>query len=367
MNIPLSKPVLGKQELINCRKAISSGWISSDGPFNSEFESKLAEYLDVKFALTVNNGTSAVHLALAALNVGKGDEVIVPSFGFVAFANAVLYVGAKPVFVDVSLETWSASTELISQAITSKTKAVIAVHNYGFVDDLNVLADLCKIKGIFLIEDTAEALGGELNSRKLGSFGDISTFSFYGNKIITSGEGGAVVTNNPELLNRMRFLRGQAMDPDRRYYFSEMGYNFRLSNISSAILCSQVRRLPKLVRMRDEIFTTYSRHLKDVPGVHFPRRFPGSKQAPWLFTILIDANRDSVALKLAALGIETRPTFFPIPELPAFFSTESTFPNTKHISEHGLSLPTYAEMKYEEILSVCHNLSNILASEQIID
>jgi perosamine synthetase len=211
-------------------------------------------------------------------------------------------------------------------------------------------------------------LGGELNSRKLGSFGDIGTFSFYGNKIITCGEGGAVVTNNPELLSRMRLLRGQAMDPDRRYYFGEMGYNFRLSNLSSAILCSQVGRLPKLMRKRNEIFKTYSWYLRDIPGVHFPIQFPASKQAPWLFTILVDANRNSVAHKLAALGIETRPTFFPITELPAFLqSTELTFPNTKYISEHGLSLPTYAELKHKEILSVCNNLSNILTSERIID
>jgi perosamine synthetase len=268
----------------------------------------------------------------------------------------------------VSLKTWCSPTELISQAITSKTKVVIAVHNYGLVDDLNVLADLCKKKNIYLIEDAAEALGAELNSRKLGSIGDIGTFSFYGNKIITSGEGGAVVTNNPELLSRMRLLRGQAMDPERRYYFAEMGYNFRLSNLSSAILCSQLRRLPKLVRKRNEIFATYSQYLKNVPGVHFPKKIPGSEQAPWLFTVLIDANRDLVASKLAALGIETRPTFFPITELPAFsLSTELTFPNTKHISENGLSLPTYAEMNHKEIRMVCKHLSDILASEQRIE
>jgi perosamine synthetase len=219
-----------------------------------------------------------------------------------------------------------------------------------------------------LIEDAAEALGGALNSRQLGSFGDIGTFSFYGNKIITSGEGGAVVTNNPELLSRMRLLRGQAMDPNRRYYFGEMGYNFRLSNLSSAILCSQIRKLPELVQKRNEIFETYSQYLKDIPGVQLPKHYPGSKQAPWLFTILIDANRDSVAHTLAALGIETRPTFFPITELPAFLhSSKYTFPNTKLISEYGLSLPTYAGMSRKEIISVCENFLKVLLDEKRID
>jgi perosamine synthetase len=361
MWIPLSKPSLGRTEIRNCRLALKSNWISSDGPFSLQFEKQFAEYLGTNHALSVSNGTNAVHLALAAINVGEGDEVIIPSFGFVAFANAVLYLGATPVFVDVSINTWCSPLSLIAAAVTAKTKAVIAVHNYGLVDDLDQISQFCKEHDIFLIEDAAEALGGSLNGRKLGTFGDIGTFSFYGNKVITSGEGGAVVTDDIQLLNRMRHLRGQAMDPNRRYFFDEVGYNYRLSNVSSSILLAQLNKLPSLLRDRERVFQTYSHLLSGLDQIQLPNQMIDAVQAPWLFTILVGPKRDLIAKKLADNGIETRPTFYPITDLPAFKSYKSRAnPNTSLIAEYGLSLPTFAELNEKQIARVCSLLAGIL-------
>ena len=361
MLIPLSKPSLGRAEIRNCRRALRSNWISSDGPFSLEFERRFAEYLGTTHALSVSNGTTAVHLALAAINVGEGDEVIVPSFGFVAFANAVLYLGATPVFVDVSINTWCSPLSVIAAAVTDKTKAVIAVHNYGLVDDLEQLSQFCKAQQIFLIEDAAEALGGSLNNRMLGTIGDIGTFSFYGNKVMTSGEGGAVVTDNVQLANRMRHLRGQAMNPNRRYFFDEVGYNYRLSNVSNSILLAQLDKLPNFLRDRTRAFQKYSDLLAGLGQIQLPTGVSNSVQAPWLFTILVGPKRDLIAEKLAKNGIETRPTFYPITDLPAFKAYKSeNNPNTNVISRYGLSLPTFADIKEKEIAFVCNSLSGIL-------
>jgi perosamine synthetase len=280
----------------------------------------------------------------------------------------VLYLGATPVFVDVSIETWCSPSKLIREAVTEKTKAIIAVHNYGLVDDIVELARFCKEKGIFLIEDAAEGLGGKFNSQFLGTFGDIGTFSFYGNKIITSGEGGAVVTNNVDLMSRMKYLRGQAMNPNRRYFFDEVGYNFRLSNVSSAILLAQLSKLPYLLQERERVFLKYEEYLSELKAIQFPVQKPNTFQAPWLFTVLVGSHRDLVAERLAKLGIETRPTFYPIPDLPAFQPFEpKNSANTSIISKNGLSLPTFAGMKEREISFVCDSLTEVLNGMKSIE
>jgi perosamine synthetase len=341
--------------------AIDSSWISSTGKYVQQFENKFAEMCGTRTAIAVCNGTVALHLALLTLDVRPGDEVIVPSLTYIATANAVRYVGGEPVFVDVDPETWCLDPAKIESAITPRTKGIIPVHLYGHPADMDAINHLAAVHGLWVVEDAAEAPLAQYKGRPTGSLARVSTFSFYGNKVITCGEGGALTLNDPLLELRARTLRGQGVDPKRRYYFPVTGYNFRLTNVACAILCAQLERSEKLLQRRREIFARYQELLRHVPGIGFQPTASWATISPWLFCITVDekkfgSSRNELMRELEERGIETRPFFIPLHRLPPFREGSSKrgehLPVTDALGDGGINLPTHTFMKEEEIHEV---------------
>ena len=362
-NIALSIPDLQGNEEAYVVEAIRSTWISSTGKYVNEFERMFPRVAGSNEAISVCNGTVALHLALLALDVRPGDEVIVPSLTYIATANAVRYVGAEPVFVDVSPDTWCMDPELTERAITRRTKGIIAVDLYGHPADMDALNHIAAIHGLWVVEDAAEAHTAKYKGRLTGSLAKIGTFSFYGNKVFTSGEGGAITVNDPDLALRIRTLRGQGMDPDRRYYFPVTGYNFRLTNVACAILCAQLERADSIIAKRQGIFDLYRKKLEGVSGVGFQPVAEWAEPAPWLFSIVIDpvafgCNRDRLADYLREHGVDTRPFFIPLHTLPPFrdesVARGEHLPVTDALAASGINLPTHAFLSEDDITRVCN-------------
>ncbi len=364
-DIPVSEPNITALEKQYVLQALDSGWISSSGYFVSNFQKLWAKECGTEYSLAVSNGTVALHLILLGLEIGIGDEVIVPSLTFIATANAVRYVGATPIFCDVNIETWCLDRELVENLCSPNTRAVIFVALYGNTSGVEELQLLCKEKDIFLIEDAAEAPFASSNGQPTGSFGIAASFSFYGNKILTSGEGGAVVTSNQSLFEKMKLLRDQGMDPNNRYYFLEIGYNYRLTNLQCAILCAQLERKNELVAKRKEIFRKYDEGLADFGNFFRPLILPGVVESPWLYTIGIRDTKSgavkSLAQTLKTEGIDSRPVFIPIHSLPPYKQSNSNYlPNTNYLSERGISLPTYPSIKDSEVKAIIEIVGRFL-------
>lgn len=356
--IPVALPDLSGNEERYVVEAIRSTWISSTGPFVRRFEEEFAALTGTRAAIGVTNGTVALHLALLALGVRPGDEVLVPSLTYIATANAVRYVGAEPVFVEVDPETWCIDPVRIGERITRRTRGIIAVHLYGHPADMDAINRIAGVHGLWVVEDAAEAHMATYRGRPVGGLAAIGTFSFYGNKMLTAGEGGAVTANDPGLELRMRTLRGQGMDPDRRYFFPVTGYNFRITNVACAILCAQLERRDAMLERRRAIFERYRRALAGTPGIGFQPNAPWAESAPWLFCVtidqdLFDIDRDQLASRLAAEGIETRPFFIPLHRLPPFREESrrrgEDLPITDRLASTGLNLPTYPTMSDEDV------------------
>ena len=346
--LPVAEPDLSGREAEYVADAIASSWISSTGPYVDRFEREYAAWCGSRTALAVANGTVALHLALLAHGVGPGDEVIVPSLTYIATANAVRYTGAEPVFVEVDPATWCIDPAAVEAAITPRTRGVIAVDLYGHPVDMDALNAICARHGIWLVEDAAEAHGALYKGRQVGSEASIATWSFYGNKILTSGEGGALTLNDPELERRARLFRGQGMDPNRRYFFTEVGYNYRLTNVACAMLCAQLERVDEIVAKRRQLFAGYREDLAGIPGIGFQPAAEWAAPAPWLFCVTVDEaaygrSRDDLAGILAEAGIETRPFFIPIHRLPPYADAPGSrrdLPHTDRLAGAGLNLPT---------------------------
>lgn len=359
--IPVADVDLGGNEEKYAVEAIRSTWISSAGGFLNRFEKEFAFACGVKHALAVSNGTTALHLAMAGLGIGPGDEVIVPSLTYIATANAVRYVGAEPVFVDVDPATWTIDPERIEEALTSRTKAIIPVHLLGHPADMDRILRIAAIRGIAVVEDAAEAIFATYKGKVVGSMGQIATFSFFGNKLLTCGEGGAVTVNEDHLATRLKILRGQGMDPDRRYYFPVTGYNFRLTNVAAAILCAQMERSVKILAKRREIFGRYNDLLATVPGVKLQPVAPWAGLSPWMYAAEIDEptfgmTRDHLMESLAQQGIDTRPMFIPLHRLPPFREASQkrneNLPHTDRLGARGIMLPTYNNLTETDQLRV---------------
>jgi perosamine synthetase len=357
-SIPLATPDLLGNEEKYVIEAIRSTWISSKGHFITQFEKDFAQLCGTRTAVTVCNGTVALHLALLALDVRQGDEVLVPSLTYVATANAVRYVGAEPVFVDVDPATWCMDPKLIEASITQRTKGIIAVHLYGHPADMDAINHIAGVHGLWVVEDAAEAHLAQYKGRRTGSLAPIATFSFFGNKIFTCGEGGAITVNDSHLELRIRTLRGQGMDPQRRYYFPVTGYNFRLTNIACALLCAQIERHEQIMKRRRQIFAKYRELIADIPGIDFQPAASWAEPAPWLFCITVDSekygiSRDELMEALDREGVETRPFFIPLHRLPPFREESSRrhehLPITDRLSRMGMNLPTYAGLTDDKI------------------
>jgi len=362
MRLPIAAPDLGGNEERYVADAVRSSWISSTGAYLDRFEAEFAQVCGTRHAVSVCNGTVALHLALLAMQVGPGDEVVVPSLTYVATVNAVRYVGATPVFVDVDPRTWCLDPVAVSAALTERTKAVVAVHLYGQPADMDALRAVCAPRSVRLVEDAAEAPLAMYKGRPTGGLGDVATFSFYGNKLLTSGEGGALTVDDADVDETLRLLRGQGMDPQRRYWFPIIGYNYRLTNVAAALLCAQLERRDHLLASRRAVFARYEERLADVPGLTLQSDVPGNERSPWLFCVLVDVEsfgcgRDDLMRQLAVEGIETRPFFPPIHRLPPYegFAAEqgARLPVTDRLARQGVNLPTFAGMSLDDVDLVC--------------
>ena len=361
-NIPVAAADTSGNEERYAADAVRSSWISSSGKYVDRFEEKFAELCDTESAISVCNGTVALHLALLALDVRQGDEVLVPSLTYIATANAVRYVGAEPVFVEVDPDTWCIDPSRLEENITRRTKGIIAVHLYGHPADMDAINHIAAIHGLWVVEDAAEAHFARYKGRLVGGLGHVGTFSFYGNKVITCGEGGALTLSDPHLEKRIRTLRGQGVDPQRRYYFPVTGYNFRLTNVSCAILSAQLERFEEILESRRNVFRGYRERLESVPGIALQPKAKWAAPAPWLFCVLVDEkkygiSRDALAESLASRGIDSRPFFIPIHRLPPFRmesrSRGETLPVTDRLADGGLNLPTFNQMTDSQVDMVC--------------
>lgn len=358
IRIPLAVPDLSGNEEEYVVRAIRTSWISSTGEFVKRFEREFIEVCGARSVISVANGTVALHLALVALGVEPGDEVIVPSLTYVATANAVRYVGGEPIFVDVDPQTWCLDPDLLAALITPKTRGIIAVHLYGHPADMDPILRVADAHGLWVIEDAAEAPLARYKGRLVGQFGKVATFSFYGNKILTSGEGGAVALSDPQLEQRARMLRNQGMDPERRYYFPITGYNYRLTNVACALLCAQLERRAELVGKRHNAYAWYRTALSGIDGIGFQPVAAWAEPVPWLFCITVDEasygmGRDGLIEQLDREGIETRPFFIPLHRLPPFAEQSRTrreeLPVTDRLAATGLNLPTHTMLTSQDI------------------
>jgi perosamine synthetase len=356
--IPIAVPDLSGNEERYVVETLRSSWISSTGPYIKRFEEDFAKTSGTRTAIGVCNGTVALHLALLALDVRPGDEVLVPSLTYIATANAVRYVGAEPVFVDVDPETWCIDPRLLEASITRRTKGIIAVHLYGHPADMDAINHVAAIHGLWVVEDAAEAHSAKYKNRPAGSLAPMATFSFYGNKIISCGEGGAITLSDPQLELRTRTLRGQGVDPNRRYFFPVTGYNFRLTNLACAILCAQLERQDQMLARRREIYSAYNQLLAGVPGIGFQPVADWASPAPWLYSITVDKEqygrtRDELMTVLSGEGIETRPFFIALHRLPPFRELSlrrcENLPMTDRLSSSGMNLPTYVALTNSQI------------------
>ena len=347
---------------------METAWISGTGKYIEMFETGFAEFCGAERAVSCSNGTTALHLALLALEVGPGDEVICPTFTYVATANAVVYCGASPVFADSEPGTWNIDPEAIEQKITSRTKAIIVVHVYGQPVDMDPVMEMARKHGLFVIEDAAEALGAQYKSKMIGSIGDIATFSFYGNKIITTGEGGMVVTDDAALATTMKQLRGQGVDPDRRYWFPVVGYNYRMTNLAAAVGLAQLENVQWHVDRRLEVAKWYKEALSEVSGICLQSETGFGKHAYWMFTILLEngspSQRDELMDRMRKTGVETRPGFYPIHSLPPYVDSSEaySYPVATRIALQTISLPTSAALTKSDVRFVCDALISSMES-----
>lgn len=358
--INIYNPDIGKAESENVLDAISSTWISSSGHYLNKFETDLSQYVGVKSAIAVSNGTVALHLALMACDIGKGDEVIVPSFSFVASASSILHAGATPVFADVDPDTWCISMKSIERLVSHKTRAIIIVPLYGNSPDMDRIIEYCEYKNIFIIEDAAEALGSTYKNKKIGSYGHISTFSFYANKIITCGEGGAVCTNNENLAHKIRMLKNHGMDPKRKYWHPIVGYNYRMTNLQAAIGCAQLEKIDKILERKILINSLYREILSELP-IDFQYVYPEVKNNCWMNTFTIKTKSKNSINKIIKNfnenGIEYRPLFPLISHMPPYKKYKSDkLPYSNLISQYGINLPSSPNLEIKEINFICNQI-----------
>ena len=353
IKIPIYRPWLAGNEKKYVNECLDSTWISSKGKFIPLFERKFAEYLGVHQAASVCNGTVALHAALLALGVGPGDEVIVPTLTYIASVNAIAYTGASPVFVDSLPDTWQMDPDDVQKKITSRTKAIMAVHLYGHPCEMQRLGELAKKHGIYLIEDCAEALGSEYHGKKVGSFGDIATFSFFGNKTVTTGEGGMVATNDETLHDRVVHFKGQGLAKQREYWHDVIGYNYRMTNICAAIGLAQLERVQETIDRKRKIAEKYRELLKDMPVVcHGEQK--DTFNTFWMFSILLPKaeQRDPLRTHLLQAGIETRPLFYPAHTMPMYSKKFQKHPVAEDLGWRGINLPSYPELTEQDIIFI---------------
>jgi perosamine synthetase len=354
---PVYRPSLRGNELKYVSDCVETTWISSKGKYSDIFEKNFASYIGADYATSVCNGTVALHLAMLVLNIKAGDEVIVPTFTYIASVNAILYVGATPVFVDSVPETWQIDCADAERKITSRTKAILAPHIYGHPCDMDELQRICHHHNLFLIEDCAEAIGSKYKGGMMGTFGDISAFSFFGNKTITTGEGGMLTSNQSELINKAKKIKNQGLS-HQEYWHDEIGYNFRMTNICAAIGVAQLEKIDEIIKDKIRIASIYKRCFEGT-NIELQGEAKDTFNSYWMCSVLIPSadHRDSLRAFLKESGIETRPLFYPVHSMPMYagFSKEG-YPVAENISYRGINLPSYPDLKDEEVVFIANQI-----------
>jgi perosamine synthetase len=363
LKYPVYQPSLKGNEKKYVVDCLESTWISSKGKYIGLFEEKFAGFTGIPHTTTVCNGTVALHLALLALDIKPGDEIITPTLTYIATANAIRYVGAIPVFVDSLKDTWQMDPRDVKRKITKKTKAVIAVHLYGHPCDMDTLLHICREKNLFLVEDCAEAIGSKYKDKHTGSFGDISTFSFFGNKTITTGEGGMVVSPHFELIEKVRHLKNQGVSP-KPYWHDVIGYNYRMTNVTAAIGLAQLERINEILIAKIKIAERYAKIFEGT-GIEFHKPHPDVFHSYWMVSVLIPdgTRRDTIRDMMLLHGVDTRPVFYPVHQMPMYESPKPAhFPVAGDLAARGITLPSYPELNPKDILYIAFSLLNAIDS-----
>ncbi len=365
--IPVNAPVVTPESKALVAKALEEGWISSAGPYIEQFEIEFASYLGVKHAISVNTGTAALHIALLAAGIGEGDEVIVPSFTMAASWMAVMYTGAIPVFVDVEPDIYTINPDLIEQAITPRTKAIMPVHIYGHPADMDKVLPIAKKHNLIVIEDAAEAHGATYKGRLTGTIGDINAFSFYANKIITTGEGGMVTTDNDEYAGLARRMKDLAHSQNKRFIHDALGYNYRLTSMQAALGSGQLKHIDEFLTIKRHMAEKYVQGLKGIPGLTLPVTRAWATHVYWMYAVLIDEkkfgmNKDQFRAVLLEKGVDTRDFFYAPVTQPALTNVgfgKGDFPVTEMIAKNGCYLPSGLAITDDQIDSVCETIRSI--------
>ncbi|MFN8489184.1 MAG: DegT/DnrJ/EryC1/StrS family aminotransferase [Caldilineaceae bacterium] len=360
--IPIYQPSLGEREEALVLEAVRSGWISSQGKYIVQFEREFADFCGVREGIAVCNGTIALHLALHALGIKAGDEVIVPALTFVASANAVHYTGATPVFADVDPVTWNIDPASVARLISPRTRAIMPVHIYGHPAPMAAINALAQAHDLWVVEDSAEAHGAAIGAQRTGFFGKMAAFSFMANKIITTGEGGMLTTNDSALAARCRMLRDHAMPPDRRYWHPEVGFNYRMINLQAAVGVAQMQRIDEFIARKRQIAQQYNAALAGLPGITLPVELPGYTNVYWMYSVLVDEayplTRDELIPALRERGIDSRPFFHPLDTLPPYRSA-TPCPVALRLSQQGINLPSAPSLTDEQVAYICATLHNL--------
>jgi perosamine synthetase len=360
--IPISKPMIGPRERELVLDALDSGWVSSIGKYIDEFEANFARYCGTDYALAVSNGTTGLHLALAALGLQAGDEVIIPDLTFVATANAVAYTGATPVLADIDADTLCLDPSSVKSLITPRTKAIVPVHLYGHPADMDALNKIAETYGLAIVEDAAEAHGAEYKGRRVGGLGTCGVFSFYGNKVITTGEGGMLTTNDRAFYDHARRLRDHAMSPVRRYFHEDRGFNYRITNLQAALGVAQLERIDEFLKRRAEIMDWYASEIVTSDTIRLNRVKNWAKSAYWMICLEVDgfdeARRDAFMQALKTRGIDSRPYFCTMSAMPMYQQTPLPVAGAK--ARTGLNLPSYYELTRSDVQRIGADVNAIL-------
>jgi len=367
--IPVNKPKIFKQDRINVKKCLDTGWVSSEGSFVKNFEKKFSKFNNKKYGIAVSSGTAALEIALKSLNLKRKDEVIIPTFSIISTALCVIKLNLKPVLVDIDLKNWNMNPEQIIKKISSRTRAIIITHIYGFPVDMKKVLKIAKRKNIKIIEDSAEMIGQKYYNKKCGSFGDLSTFSFYANKHISMGEGGIILTNTKSYEEKCRSLRNLCFGKgNNRYDHDDIGWNYRITNIQAAIGCGQLKNITWILKRKREIGRRYHSLLKNNDNISIqPIKNNFSENIFWVFGVVLKSkiNRDLIIKKLLKKGIQTRKFFYPMHKQTIFkkmkiFKKKERFPNADLLSKNGFYLPSGLALKNKEIDFVAKTLNKIL-------
>jgi perosamine synthetase len=374
--IPVNEPLLGKEEFEKVLACLKTNWISSQGKYLSQFEEKFAHYCGLNYGISTTSGTTALHLALAALGVGPGDEVLIPTFTMAATAFAVCYCGATPVFIDSDSETYNIDLGRVSSYLRNqekrgkiKVKVILPVHMYGHPVDMDPLLDMADRFSIAVIEDAAEAHGAEYKGKKCGGLGTFGCFSFYANKIITTGEGGMVVTNDPRLADKARRLKDLAHSPGKRFLHTELGFNYRMTNLQAALGVAQLKKINSHIKKKRWMAKEYEKGLKGISGLRLPMEKPWAKSVYWMYGILVEKefrlSRDQLMDRLKKKGIDTRSFFVPMHRQPIFTGGRAkakkfgSYPVAEKLSEQGFYLPSGLTISSEQIDYICRQIKKI--------